>query len=142
MLKVKSNTLLLLACIVWIIAGYNVMHIGFLAYPPYFTVLNLLLSAVVFCCFWFFVFSRLVKKHTARIKGFGAERQLFFKFFDAKSFIIMVFMMGGGIWLRVSGVAPEQFIAVFYSGLGTALFMAGVLFGINYGKAMLTRQGA
>ena len=34
-----------------------------------------------------------------------------------------------------SGLAPEQFIAVFYTGLGAALLLAGLLFGRNFGKA-------
>lgn len=49
----------------------------------------------------------------------------------------MAVMMSGGIALRVSGIAPERFIAVFYSGLGASLLLAGVLFGRNYGKAVL-----
>ena len=53
-------------------------------------------------------------------------------FFDAKAYIIMAVMMGGGIWLRSSGLAPEAFIAVFYTGLGTALALAGLLFGAAF----------
>lgn len=49
----------------------------------------------------------------------------------------MAVMMSGGIALRVSGIAPERFVAVFYSGLGASLLLAGVLFGRNYGKAVL-----
>ncbi len=44
----------------------------------------------------------------------------------------MAIMMTGGIYLRVSGVAPERFIAVFYTGLGASLLLAGMLFGRNY----------
>ena len=44
----------------------------------------------------------------------------------------MAVMMTGGIYLRVSGLGPEHFIAVFYSGLGAALLLAGILFGKNY----------
>ena len=40
--------------------------------------------------------------------------------------------MGGGIWLRSSGIVPDVFIAVFYTGLGLALALAGVLFGIIF----------
>lgn len=40
----------------------------------------------------------------------------------------MAVMMGGGIWLRSSGLVPDIFIAVFYTGLGCALTMAGILF--------------
>lgn len=49
----------------------------------------------------------------------------------------MAVMMTGGIGLRASGLAPERFIAVFYTGLGASLLIAGLLFGCNYGKAML-----
>ena len=45
--------------------------------------------------------------------------------------------MSGGIGLRLSGLAPEQFIAVFYTGLGASLLLAGVLLGRNFGKAEL-----
>lgn len=44
----------------------------------------------------------------------------------------MAFMMGGGIWLRSSGLVPNPFIAVFYTGLGLAL--AGVMFWILFAK--------
>lgn len=133
-MKVKRNTLLLLACLVWSIAGFNVLRIGLLAYPPYRTFLNILLSALVFCLFQFFVFGKLVKKHTTRILSMAEERTHFWKFFDGKSFVIMAVMITGGIALRASGIAPERFIAVFYTGLGLSLFLAGVLFGVNYAK--------
>lgn len=78
------------------------------------------------------VFSRLVNKHTGRIKKHDAERQYFWKFFDMKSFIIMAFMMAFGITIRAFEIVPEVFIAVFYTGLGLALSLAGLLFAVNY----------
>lgn len=45
-----------------------------------------------------------------------------------KSFLIMVFMIAFGIGLRASGLAPEGFIAVFYTGLGASLLTAGLRF--------------
>ena len=137
-MKVKRSTLLLLACLVWCIAGFNVLRIGILAYPAYVTAGNILLSALVFFVFQKFVFRRLVHKHTARITGYVEERQFFLKFFDGKAFAIMAFMMSGGIGLRASGIAPERFIAVFYSGLGGALLLAGILFGLRYVKTLQT----
>lgn len=86
---------------------------------------------VVFALFWQFVFGKLVKKHTARILSYPDIPHFFLKFFDRKAFFIMAFMIGGGIALRLSGIAPEQFIAVFYSGLGSSLFLAGILFWFN-----------
>lgn len=136
-LKVKKQYLLLLAFLVWTIAGANIVRIGFEAYTGYISLLNLMLSFIVFLVFQFFIFGKLVKKHTKRIILYE-ERQWFIKFFDLKSFIIMAIMMTGGIWLRVSGVVPEQFIAVFYSGLGVSLLLAGILFGIQFLKFYFT----
>ena len=136
-MKVKRNTLLLLACLVWSAAGFNILRIGLVSYPAHLSVLNLLLSVLVFVLFQRFVFGKLVKKHTARIHSYQEERHFFLKFFDGKAFAIMAVMMSGGIALRVSGIAPERFVAVFYSGLGASLLLAGVLFGRNYGKAVL-----
>ena len=105
-MKVKRNTLLLLACLVWSAAGVNILRVGFMAYPAYRTVWNFVLSALVFAVFQIFVFDKLVKKHTARITAYLEERHFFLKFFDKKAFAIMAVMMSGGIVLRASGLAP------------------------------------
>lgn len=102
-MKVKRNTLLLLACLVWSAAGFNILRIGLSAYPAYRAVVNYLLSALVFAVFQIFIFGKLVKKHTARISAYEEERHFFLKFFDGKSFAIMAVMMTGGIALRASG---------------------------------------
>ena len=128
-MKVKKKTLLLIACAVWSLAGFNILRIGILSYPPYISAMNILLSIVVFTVFQYFIFGRLVKKHTDRIQNYEEERHFFMKFFDVKSFIIMAIMMSGGIYLRASSLAPERFIAVFYTGLGSSLLLAGILFG-------------
>lgn len=104
-------------------------------YPAYRTLVNYLLSAVVFAVFQKFIFGKLVKKHTARISTYEEKRHFFLKFFDLKSFAIMAVMMSGGIALRSSGLAPKRFIAFFYTGLGASLLLAGLLFGCNFGKA-------
>lgn len=133
-MKVQKNTLLLIACLVWGAAGFNILKIGLLAYSNYLQPLNYALSLVVFAIFQFLIFGKLVKKHTQRIHAYKENKQFFLKFFDVKSFIIMAFMMTGGIVLRATNVAPEQFIAVFYTGLGAALFLAGLLFGYQFAK--------
>ena len=136
-MKVKRHTLLLLACLVWSAAGFNILRIGLMAYPAYLAIENYLLSALVFVVFQIFIFGKLVKKHTARISAYQEERHFFLKFFDGKSFAIMAVMITGGIGLRASGLVPKRFIAVFYTGLGASLLLAGMLFGRNYGKAVL-----
>lgn len=51
-MKVKRNTLLLIACLVWCAAGFNIFRIGFWAYSSYITIWNLLMSGVVFAVFY------------------------------------------------------------------------------------------
>ena len=109
--------------------------ISFYSKVIYLSLIHILfLSAVVFLIFWFMVFYKLTVKHTDRIQKYEEELQFFLKFFDIKSFCIMAFMMIFGISIRSFNLAPDVFIAVFYTGLGTALFGAGLLFGRNYYK--------
>lgn len=129
---IKNKYLLLIAAIVWLIAGFNVLKIGVETYMNYVTVINLLLSLVVFLVFWIMVFSKLVKKHTLRISSYESEKQWFYLFFDLKSFIIMAIMMTMGIVIRYYALLPDVFIAVFYTGLGSALALAGILFMVNF----------
>ena len=96
-MKVKKELLLIFACFIWIVAGANVLKNGISAYMPFFSVLNLLISVVVFLLFEYLVFSRLVKKHVERISNYEEEYQFFYKFFDLKSFIIMLGMMSGAV---------------------------------------------
>ena len=133
-MKVKKHTLLLIASLVWLIAGFNVLNIGIVTYKNYITILNIILSLFDFSIFWFMIFKKLVFKHTNRIKEFKEEFQFFLNFFDKKSFIIMASMITLGVLIRTLHLAPDVFIAVFYSGLGSALFLAGILFGYNYFK--------
>ena len=58
-MKVHRNTLLLLACLVWSTVGFNILHIGVLAYAGCLSAVNILLSALVFTVFQLF-FGKLV----------------------------------------------------------------------------------
>ena len=131
-LLVQKNTLILIAGIVWAIAGFNIVRIGLVAYEGNFTWWRALLSVAVYAVFQLFIFGKMVQKHTNRILNYEEERQNFFRFFDTRSYLIMAFMMTLGIGLRVSGAVPNTFIAFFYTGLGASLLTAGVLFVIRY----------
>lgn len=126
---VSKRTLLAVAGAVWLVAGINVAHLGVEAYGQLSAVTLLLgvLSLVVFAIFGT-MFFKMSMKHTQRIKGFVQKTRPIWHFFDTKSYIIMAIMMSGGITLRNSGVLPTEFIAVFYTGLGIALALAGVVF--------------
>ena len=79
-MKVKKRTLLILVSIVWLIAGFNIIRIGILSYTGHVTVVNILLSALVFAVFWLMVFYKLVIRHTDRIQNYEDELQFFWHF--------------------------------------------------------------
>ena len=128
---VKKRTLLLIAGIVWLIAGFNVARLGVLSYKLIEGKWYLYgLSMLVFLLFGA-MFYKMSMKHTKRIIGYGSHRP-FWHFFDIKAYLIMACMMGGGIGFRAAGIFPDIFVAFFYSGLGCGLALAGVLFVKNY----------
>lgn len=139
-LHIPKNNLMLIAGAVWCLAGAMVIAVGLpllvqdgpgqpLLYP---------LAVVIFLVFYLFIFSRLVSKHSGRIRRESRQRLPIWSFFDRSSYIIMAIMMGGGMALRLSHLMPEWVIAFFYSGLGIALFACGVRFlGVFWRKEVL-----
>ncbi|MGT2801583.1 hypothetical protein [Streptococcus henryi] len=130
---VKKKNLLALAGTVWLIAGFNVTRMGLVAYSSLkqVTLVSLLLSILVFLAFGS-MFYKMTFMHARRISDYKEARRPFWQFFDLKSYLIMIVMMTGGILLRSSGLVPSSFIAFFYTGLGLALALAGLLFWIFY----------
>ena len=130
--EVSGRGLLLIAAIVWMIAGFNVARLGVISYGrisfhwyyPALTVLTFVLFGRMFY--------KMSGKHGRRIRGYAEPYRPFWNFFDARAYIIMAIMMGGGIWCRNTGIFPDIFVAFFYTGLGCALFLAGVLFVYMY----------
>ena len=128
--RIPKNQLMLIAGLVWCAAGAMVAMIGMpleLGLAPHELIL-IPLAVVIFLAFYFLVFSKLVHKHTGRIRANPADRLPFWNFFNLPSWIVMFVMMGGGMALRFSHVMPDDMIAFFYSGLGIALFLCGVRF--------------
>jgi small-conductance mechanosensitive channel len=127
---IPKNQLMLIAGLVWCAAGAMVCVIGLpleLRLAPSHLIL-LPLAGVIFVAFYFLVFSRLVRKHTGRIRARPEDRLPFWHFFNASSWAVMAVMMGGGMALRMSHLVPDWAIAFFYSGLGVALFLCGIRF--------------
>lgn len=126
--EVPKRMLLVIAGIIWMIAGFNVVRLGVIAYKLieirwYLPVL----SIIIFTLFGM-MFYKMTKKHGKRIMNYEEEYRPVWNFFDIKAYTIMAIMMGGGIGLRNAGVFPDIFVAFFYTGLGCALFLAGGFF--------------
>ncbi|MBW4847465.1 MAG: hypothetical protein KZY87_18020 [Lachnospiraceae bacterium] len=132
---VKKQCLLLIAGCVWMFAGFMVMKTGY----PFLlksTSLGLILlgASIIFLFFYLKIFSKLVRRHEIRIRGYEEDKVAFWKFFDRKQYVIIAIMMSGGILIRYYHLVPNWFIAFFYSGLGFALFSCGTRFVARYIK--------
>ena len=131
MFHVKKRTLLLIAGMVWLIAGINVARLGVLSYFVIESQWYLYLFSMVVFMLFGTMFFKMSQKHTRRIMKYE-DFKPFWNFFDLKAYIIMACMMGGGIGFRATGIFPDIFVAFFYSGLWCALALAGVVFFRNY----------
>lgn len=127
MMHVSKKYLILTAGIVWAAAGFNIVRIGWLS-TGYMSLAVAVAAAVTFLMFYYMIFKKLIHKHTARILSATEEHMHILKFFDTKSYLIMMFMMTFGIALRASHLWPDLCIKSFYTGLGCALLAAGIGF--------------
>ncbi len=128
--RIKKQSLIAVAGVVWLLAGLNVAILGVRAAIDVRDLAALILLALaggaiaIFCAFHP-MFSKLVQKNIQRIADLEGERHHVVRFFDRKSYLMMAFMMSLGIGMRAAGIVPDWFIAFFYTGLGLALTLAG-----------------
>ena len=126
---VRKQTLLLLAGIVWLIAGLNVLTVGINTWLA--TEMEWYLKTgfaiLTFSIFFFLIFQPLYKKYTARILSFEDKNHIF-SFFDVKGWLIMAFMITLGVNIRKFSLLPNTFITPFYTGLSIALSLTGFHF--------------
>lgn len=133
LLKMKKENLIIVAGVVWLLAGVNVALIGARAAVEMrgaaVGVVGALIVGTVAAFFAFHaMFGTIVLKNAQRIRGLCGERLSFLRFLDLKGYLIMAFMMSFGFGLRLTGLIPNWFFAFFYTGLGCALALAGASF--------------
>ena len=122
---VSRRALIGISALVWLWAGYSVLRIRVAEYSPFVGPVAFALTALVFAPF-FVMFQKLARKNRVRISNMPTERNNPLTFFTVRSYVIIAFMMTLGIVLRSIPAVPRFFIAFFYVGLGSALFLAGV----------------
>ncbi len=122
---VSRRFLLGISAAVWLLAGFFVCHFGVMEYPSNFSLLLVGFTIVIFVPF-FFMFQKMTVKNRRRIVNLPSERNNPLTFFTPRTYAIIAFMMTLGVVLRHLPAVPRFFIAFFYVGLGTALFIAGL----------------
>lgn len=133
LLKMKKENLIIVAGVVWLLAGANVALIGLrsaveMSGAAVGVVVALVVGAVLAFFAFHAMFGAIVLKNAKRIRRLEGERLSFLRFLDLKGYLIMAFMMSFGFGLRLSALVPNWFFAFFYTGLGCALTLAGASF--------------
>lgn len=126
---VSRRALMIIGGVVWAVAGANILRIGVGCWQ---TVelsgwLKALGAVAVFAAFYCGVFSKMYSKHHRRIAE-KTERNCPLSFLDVRGWVIMAFMIALGITIRRYGLMPQWFIAMFYTGLSSALILTGLRF--------------
>ena len=137
-LSIPNKYLILIAGVVWMFAGTMVVKTGapvFINQGSY--IFSILLATSVFSIFYFFIFSKLVEKHTIRISKDNRKKMFVMEFFDKKSYLIMAVMVLGGITIRKFSLLPAFDIGFFYVGIGLALFSCGMKFVYKFKNSSL-----
>jgi len=129
MFKVDKKHLYTFNAMIWGVPGLMVTTKGVRAYY----MLNggrwwmYIITIVVFFLFSF-MFDRIVKKYCDRIAALEGDIRSLFDGLSLKGYILIGFMIGLGITLKLIPGIPAEFFATFYCGLGPALILAAVKF--------------
>jgi hypothetical protein len=136
-LRCSRRTLLLLAGVVWTIAGVNILRIGVVCWLRVATPRWMLaVGAVAVFAAFALMFSRMFRRHCRRIRSRGSDN-FPWTFFPGRSWAIMAFMIALGVSVRALHLLPEPVIASFYCGLSSAL----ILMGLRFVSAWLSETG-
>jgi hypothetical protein len=130
--KIKKINLLLVASLIWFIAGANVINSGLKILQYQIKIFNIIWATIVFILFFKMIFSKIVKNHTIRIMGYKKDMIEIYNVFDKKSYFIMFFMISLGIVLRKLNVIQHQYLGSIYLGIGFALLSAAISFFLKY----------
>ena len=131
---VSRRVLIGIAGLVWMLAGSFVLSTGISPFSNNTTIFVCLLSILIFVLFSA-LFQMLAYKNQKRIRALESDKNPVFKFFTVQSYIVVAFMITLGIVLRL--FLPSFFIAFFYTGLGSALFLAGIAYLVYYIQYLL-----
>ena len=125
----KRIYLYYIAAALWGIPGVIITVKGLRAYltMPQDILWWLILITVLVLAGFFFMFSRIVDRYSARIAVLP-EKTSFWQTFPLRGWILIVFMSCLGIALKFIPGVPAEFTASFYSGLGPMLIFAACRF--------------
>lgn len=116
--------------LVWIYASFRIFMLAW-----DYTIANKI-SLVIFAfisllgsyLFTKLVFLKVTKRYITRIYLMVDERPCLFSMFSPKSYLLIIFMISLGIFMKYFTFIPGYLLALFYGSLGLSLFTSAILF--------------
>lgn len=132
--RVPKRSLLVIAAFAWIIAGSMLLRRGYLLSGNirHSHWLSIFISIIAGGLFYLILFRKISYGHVNRIMSLESERPSIFSFFSLRSYILMTFMISGGIFLRKSGVVFPGTLSLLYITMGVPLFISSLRFFYNW----------
>lgn len=125
----NRNHLYLVAGVIWGVPGIIITSKGIVAYgmqPSENLWWLLMITAAVMTAFYL-MFRRIVDRYRRRIVSLP-DMVSIWQTFPARGWILIVFMMGLGMILKIIPGIPSAFTASFYTGLGPMLLLSSFRF--------------
>lgn len=142
MLKVNKNILQLISGILW--TGIGILLPSFTI--KWFPLLNekeklivLIIGIILGITIAYFGFSKIANKNINRINQYNKKISVF-KFQTWKSYILIIFMINLGVFMRTSGKVPKNILVPIYLGIGIALFISSFKYYIFLLKYLKNRN--
>ena len=133
----SRRNLLFIAAFVWTFAGGMLLTRGILmmGMDNDYLITRIVISIVGGTLFYVILFSKISKKHVIRIIHLTNNCPSIFSFFNLRSYVMMIFMISFGVFLRTSGIVPPFYLSILYVTMGIPLLVSSQRFyysGINY----------
>ena len=123
-----KSLLYVVAATVWGVPGVMILYKGIMAFMEQSQGDLWWLLLITFCVLvgFYFIFRRVVAKYSAHIAS-QPEQTAIWHTFPLRGWVLIIFMMGLGMSMKI--LEPStQFIASFYSGLGSMLILSSIRF--------------
>lgn len=125
---INREYLYYVASIIWMIPGLILTTKGLLAYTTIPSHQLWLLSITIgIMVFFYIIFTKVVTKYCQHIVSQPNQAPIW-QVFSTKGWILLLIMVGLGMLIRVFPFVPNQFIASFYTGLGSMLILSSIRF--------------
>lgn len=135
-LKIPYRGLYFVAFILWAFAGLNIVLVGINYFNRVDIVGELSLFIVSAIFFNFIIFPKVVRVNVGYIRKNSYGRQFLWKCMGLRSWVVMLFMMSLGYFIRTCSSVPQYVIAGFYLGLGSSILLSS----LKYLKAQFSSK--